>query len=100
MRYETPIYFQSFGSSVYDDTTGNYVTADPTETMRRASVIDTRADMLTLIYGALKQGTLTLQLQNHYTSPFDTVRIGGKRYKLDFERKLKTKHVMLVSEVP
>jgi hypothetical protein len=100
MRYDTAVYFQRYGSSVYDKTTGNYLPVVAQEEVRFASVMDTRAEMLTLIYGALKQGTLTLQLQNHYTSPFDTVRIGGKRYKLDFERKLKTKHVMLVSEVP
>ena len=99
MRYETPIYFQSFGSSVYDDTTGNYVTTDPTETMRRASVIDTRADMLVLIYGALRQGTLTIQLQTHYNGAFDRIRVGDRLFKVDFERRLPTKHIFLVSEV-
>ena len=54
---------------------------------------------MNLIYGAFKQGVKTIRLQNHYNEPFDRIRIGDAVYRVDFERKLRTKHVFVVSEV-
>ena len=52
-----------------------------------------------VIYGMIKQGSLTIQLQNHYDCPFDQIRIGNKIYKVDYSRKLRTKQTFIVSEV-
>lgn len=41
----------------------------------------------------------TVRLQMHYKKTFDRIRIGDTLYKVDFERKLRTKHVFVVSEV-
>lgn len=99
MRYDTPVYFQSRTSGEYDSSTGNYADDTVKETLRYASVMDTGTDMLKLVYDGPKQGSLTIQLQNHYTKAFDQIRVGEKIYKADFSRKLRTKHTFVVSEV-
>ena len=99
MRFDTPIYFQHITKGEYDASTGNYGEDTITEVMCRASVTDSSTQTLTLVYGGIKQGSLTIRLQNHYSKPFDSIRIGGKRYRVDAERQLRVKHVFVISEV-
>lgn len=99
MRYDTPIYFQKITSGEYDPSTGNYGDDSIEETLRYASVMDTSAKTMRLIYGEIRQGSLTIQIQNHYTEPFDRIRVGEKIYRVDDSRKLRTKHTFVVSEV-
>lgn len=99
MRYDTPVYFQKITPGEYDPTTGNYGDDNVRETVRYASVADTGAEMLKLVYGGLRQGSLTIQLQNHYPEPFDQIRLGEELYHVDYSRKLRTKQVFVVSEV-
>ena len=99
MRYDTPIYFQKITSGEYDPSTGNYAENTVEETLRYASVMDTGTEMLKLVYDGPKQGSLTIQLQNHYQNPYDRIRVGEKTYKVDFSRRLRTKHTFVVSEV-
>ena len=99
MRYDTPIYFQKITQGAYDIKTGNYSENTVEETECYASVMDTRTEMLQLIYGDIKQGSLTIQLQNHYSEQFDRIRVGDRTYKVDFQRRLRVKHTFIVSEV-
>lgn len=99
MRYDTPVYFQKVIPGEYDPNTGNYADDTVEETLRYASVMDTGTDMLKLVYDGPKQGSLTIQLQTHYTDPFDRIRVGEKVYSVDYSRELRTKHVFVVSEV-
>lgn len=99
MRYDTPVYFQKVTSGEYDPSTGNYAEDTVEEMLKYASVMDTGTDMLKLVYDGPKQGSLTIQLQNHYKEPFDCIRVGEKIYKADFSRTLRTKHTFIVSEV-
>lgn len=99
MRYDTPIYFQKITPGEYDPDTGNYAPDSVKETLKYAAVMDTGTDMLNLVYGSIKQGSLTIQLQTHFTEPFDYIRVGKKRYKVDFPRLLRVKHTLVVSEV-
>lgn len=98
MRFDTPVYFIKAGESEYDATTGNYSEPEPVETKVYASVCDTGIETLKLIYGSLLQGSLTICLQVHYSAPFDHIRVGSKRYNVDFQRRLKNKHTFIVSE--
>lgn len=98
MRFDTPIYFQTVRNE-YDASTGDYGEDIVTEEMRYASVTNTGDDALTLVYGVLKQDSVTVRLQNHYDKPFDRVRIGNKYYRVDKARKLRTKHTFIMSEV-
>ena len=99
MRYDTPIYFQTIKKGEYDPDTGNYAEDTVAEDKVFASVTDSRAETLNLVYGELKQGCFTIRLQNIYRKPFSYIRIGEKRYRVDFGRKLRLKHIFVVSEV-
>lgn len=99
MRYDTPVYFQKITSGEYDPKTGNYGDDTVEETPRYASVMNTGEETLRLVYDGPKQGSLTIQIQNHYTEPFDRIRVGEKVYSVDFSRPLRTKHTFVVSEV-
>ena len=97
MRFDTPIYFQRI-TAEYDESTGNYGESI-SEEMRYAAVTYSTRDTMNLIYGEIKQGSLTLRLQNHYTKPFDRIRIGNKAYRVDSSRLLRVKNILVVSEV-
>ena len=99
MRYDTPIYFQRIIHGEYDPNTGDYGDDTVEETLWYASVMNTGEDQLKLVYDGPKQGSLTIQIQNHYTEPFDRIRVGDKVYSVDFSRKLRTKHTFIASEV-
>lgn len=99
MRYDTKVYLCTRGASVYDPTTGDYTEGKDDKVEVMAAVNSTRAELLTLIYGAMKQGTYELQLQNRHEEPFDYIEIAGKPYKVDYERPLRHKQTFVVSEV-
>lgn len=99
MRCDTEVFFQSILLGEYDESTGDYKEDTVLEEKRHASVTDTGTDTINLVYGAIKQGSKTVRLQMHYKKTFDRIRIGDTLYKVDFERKLRTKHVLVVSEV-
>lgn len=99
MRYDTPVYFQKVKSGEYDPMTGNYKDDTVEETMVMASVMDTRTETMKLVYGSIKQGSLTVHMQNHYRGDFDFIRVGEKRYKVDYGRYLRVKQSMVLSEV-
>ena len=52
-----------------------------------------------IVYGGIRQGSVTVQLQNHYQKPFDRIRIGNTTYKVDYTRKLRVKQTFILSEV-
>lgn len=99
MRFKTPIYFQRVTPGEYDKTTGDYAPDTHVETKRYASVTNTGTETLNLVYGELKQDSLTIRLQNHYSEPFDRIRIGEKYYRVDVTRLLRNKQTYIVSEV-
>lgn len=92
-------FFRKNFPGTYDTETGNYEEDTVKEEMRYASVMDTQTKMLKLVYGSIKQGSLTLHIQNHYKEKFDHIRIGEKIYQVDYTRKLRTKQTFIVSEV-
>jgi hypothetical protein len=99
MRYDTPVYFQLVKKGEYDITTGNYGEPTVTEVKKYASVTDTGTETLKLIYGDIKQRSLTIRLQQPYNLPFNRICIGGKHYKPDMERRHRNSHIFVVSEV-
>lgn len=99
MRYETPIYFRRVKPGDYNPVSGDYDVDTVTEVKRYASVTDSNTQTMMLVYGALKQGSLTIRLQQHYTEPFDNIRVGDKVYSVDLERRLRTAHTFVLSEV-
>ena len=99
MRYDTPIYLCVRGCEVYDTETGDYTEAKPRKVKVMAAVNSTQAEMLTLIYGSLRQDTYEVQLQNSPAIAFDYIEIKGTPYKVDYSRDLRHKQTYVVSEV-
>ena len=99
MRYDVPIYFQRLMPGEYNRKTGDYKQDTVKETMRYASVMDTGSDTLMLVYGGIRQGSLTLHLQCHDVQSFVRFRIANSIYRVDQRRTLRTKQVFIVSEV-
>ena len=99
MRYDTPVYFQKIERGEYNTEIGDYGEPTIIETEVYASIMDTRSEMMRLVYNGPMQGSLTIQLQNHYTEPFDRIRIGDLIYKVDYTRRLRVKQTFVVSEV-
>lgn len=99
MRFDTPIFFQRIKPGEYDPNTGNYAEDAITEDKRYADITFTGESTLRLVYGELKQGSLTLRLQMPYNEEFDRIRIGRTLYKVDRMRMLRTKQSFIVSEV-
>ena len=99
MRYDTPVYFQRLGGGAYDPDSGDYVDNPVSETEVYASVMDTRTETMRLVYGEIRQGSKTIHLQNHYTEPFDQIRIGSTLYTADYRRNLRVKQGFVLSEV-
>ena len=97
MRYTTPVYFQRT-TYTYDEQTGDYLLTT-TETERLASVIGTTIEAMKIVYGTIKQGAKTIHLQNIYSEPFDSIRIGDKSYNVDFTYPHPVKQAFIVSEV-
>ena len=96
MRFDTPVYFQRIEAGEYDTNTGNYIGAKPIEEKVYADVTESATETLQLIYGEIKQGVLTIRLQQPYIGPIDSIRVGEKKYRVDWSRK---KRVFVVSEV-
>lgn len=99
MRFDTPVYFQRVQSGEYEESTGDYGEESIEEEMWYADVTDAGADTLNLVYGEVRQGCRVVRLQRHYGKAFDRLRIGKKLYRVDLSRKLRNKHVFIVSEV-
>ena len=99
MRYDTPVYFQKITPGEYDPDTGDTAEDTIEETERFASVYGTVAEMLNLVYGQIRQDSLTIQLQTQYKAPFDRIRVGDTVYKVDTVQNLRVKQYFVVSEV-
>ena len=99
MRFDKPIYFQHITSGAYDESSGNYFDDTVSEIKRYASITQSGIETLNLIYGKLQQDSLTVRIQQHYDKPFDYIRIGNKRYRVDFKRDLSRFSVFVISEV-
>ena len=99
MRYDKEVFFEKITPGTYDETTGDYGEDSVVSERRLASVYDTRQETMQIVYGGVKQGSLTLHLQNHYDASFDRIRIGDKAYQVDSRRRLRVKESFVVSEV-
>ncbi len=99
MRYDKPVFFQQITPGKYKPETGDYEKETVKEHKRDASVTDTGTESMKFIYGDIRQGIVTIRLQTHFDSPYSSIRIGSRIYKVDFSRKLRNGHVFVASEV-
>lgn len=99
MRFGTPIYFQKVTSGAYNSLTGDYDADSIEETEVHANVNDTGMTTMNIVYGAIKQGSVTARIQGRYDKAFDHIRIGDKRYRVDNVIRLSKLEAYILSEV-
>ena len=98
MRFDTPITFIKYSES-YNATTGDYTTTISSQSVRYASVSNTTERMMTLVYGGVRQDSITARIQNHFTGDFDEIMSGGKAYRVDYRNPKRVKDVFVLSRV-
>ena len=98
MRYDKKIYFVKQGKDVYDYDTGNYIAGEPVKEEVWANVSDMGTQRQTLIFGALKQGALTIRIQNKHEQPFDYIEVDGQPYSVASTRTFRHDQAFEVSE--
>ena len=98
MRYDKRIYFVKEGEDEYDYSTGNYVTTEPIKHEVWANVSDTGTERMRLIYGALKQGAITVRIVGKYEKEFDYIEVEGKKYNVDAFRTFRNDQAFNLSE--
>lgn len=99
MRYDKTVYFVTEGERAYDPATGDYKDAQPVLVEKDAAVMDTQTETMRLVYGEIRQGSMTIHLQNHYDDSFDYIQYERNKYRVDYSRRLRVKHTFVVSEV-
>lgn len=103
MRCDTQIYFVTDGMRelVTDPTSenyGGYTESAATAVGRLADVTDTQATTQQLVYGKLREGSVTVRLNGHHLEPFDHIRIGSVLYDVDAKRHLRHRSVFICHE--
>lgn len=98
MRYDKEVTFRLKSDGEYDNSTGNYGEGDDILASRLASVMDTKADTVRMVYGHLEKRSLTVSLPQHYDAEFTDILIDGTPYQVDARRRLRDKDVFIVSE--
>ena len=98
MRYDKQIMLVTNGTDIFNPTTGDYETTDPTYTNKWANVTDMSQDTQTFLFGGLKEGAYTVRLQGHVMQKFDHIRMDGKDYNIRSQRVLRRFTVLKVSE--
>lgn len=98
MRYDKKIYFVKQGEDIYDYDTGNHIPGETVKTEAWANVSDMGTQRQTLIFGALKQGALTMRIQGNYEDSRDYIEYNGKPYDISTVRTFWHDQTFEVSE--
>lgn len=94
MRYNEPIYFVDEAAE-YDYETGNNKTVQ-TKTLAYAHVSAQTKSQVQLAYGGLKQGALTVRIQNKHTAPFKHIEYAGRKYTVTDSKTFRREQVFHV----
>ena len=96
MRYDREAIFQQVEEQYLSN--GDYAEIVVEEHTEYCSVAFTDLQTMHLVYGAIKQGSLTIHLQNYIGYAFNRIVIEGKTYVVDDEIDLRFKKVYVISE--
>lgn len=97
MRYDKKVLFQ-FVDSVYNKSTGDYEEQVTSEHTEYASVVDTDIQTMQIVYGGIKQGSITMHLQNKVPYTFNRIMYDGKPYMVDQVINQRVKQAYVLSQ--
>ena len=98
MRYDQRIYFVKEGEDEFDYATGDTIVTGSIKDEAWANVSDTGTERMQLIYGALKQGAVTVRIQGKYEEAFDYIEVENKKYNVDAFRTFRNDQAFNLSE--
>lgn len=98
MRYDKFVEFIKV-TQTYNRETGNFDETINVVGSDYASVVATSLETMRIVYGGLKDGSMTITLQHGFAYPYDFVRMDGKMYAVDQHIILYVKQALVVSEV-
>ena len=98
MRYDTRAAFQLVEDTY--DSKGDYSESVVEEHIEYVSVVNTDIQTMHLVYGEIRQGSITVHLQNYVGYTFNRVVIGEKNYTVDQAIGLRVKKAYILSECP
>ena len=98
MRYDKEILIQRV-DDVYTEN-GNYEETVLYEYKVYGSVVATDIDTLRLVYGEIRQNTLTVHVQNHIDVVFNRMLIDGVPYAVDHKINQRVKQACVISQCP
>lgn len=96
MRYDKLVKFQMVGS-VYTNK-GDYEEQVLNEYTEYASIVDTDFQTMAIVYGGIKQGSITLHLLNKVKYDFNRIVYEGKPYMVDQVINQRTKQAYILSQ--
>ena len=99
MRFDKKILFVREAEGTYDESTGDYGDGSTHKIEKLANVTDASTQTMQLVYGHIRQGALVIRIQGVMLEPFDYIRIGNKKYRVDMSRTLPRMTTYTVSEV-
>ena len=98
MRYDTKAVFQLVEDTY--DSNGDYTESVTEEHIEYCSVASTDIQTMRLVYCEIRQGSITMHLQNHIGHTFNRVVIDGTDYTVDQKLPLRVKTAYILSECP
>lgn len=98
MRYDTPVIFQQVEDTYLAN--GDYAESVVEQHTEYASIQSTDAQTMHLVYGEIRQGSITLSLQNYIGYKFNRIVVNGKPYTVDQSIDLRFKKAYVLSEIP
>lgn len=96
MRYDKLVKFQMV-NSVYTDK-GDYEEQITSEYTEYASIVDTDFQTMAIVYGGIKQGSITLHLLNKVKYNFNRIVYEDKVYTVDQVINQRTKQAYILSQ--
>ena len=96
MRYDTKALFQ-YVTDDYDSI-GDYTETAAEEHTEYVSIASTDIHTMHLVYGEIRQGSITMHLQGFVPYAFNRVVIDGKPYGVDQAFDLRFKKVYILPE--
>lgn len=98
MRYDTKVMFQQVENTYLSN--GDYAETVAEEHIEYASIQNTDIQTMHLVYGEIRQGSVTLSLQNYVGYTFNRVVINGVKYTVDQAIDLRVKKAYILSQCP
>ena len=96
MRYDKKIDFMLV-DNVYN-ANGDYTEEVIEQVTAYGSIVSTDIDTMRLVYGEIRQGSITMHLQNHIDFNFNRIVIDGKTYAVDVRINQRTKQAYVLSQ--